>query len=523
MQSASSVQSSLRSSRRAPGKRDDLYRAFFEASPDPMWAFDPLTLEFLDANEAALRRYGYSREEFLSLTADDIRPAEEIEHFRARIAEPREGVVDAGTFRHRARDGSVFEVRVSSQDVTHGGRRARVVVAVDSSERNSLEAQLRHAQKMEAVGRLAGGVAHDFNNILTAISGYSQLLMEDLGPSDPRRQDAAEIQKAASRAAALTRQLLAFSRRQVLQPRVLDPNHLISEMEQFLRRLIGEDVELVVDLDSAVGTVRADPGQLEQVIMNLAVNARDAMPGGGRLTISTAAARLKRAPASRGGGCRGECVRITVRDTGHGMSPEIRAHIFEPFFTTKEKGQGTGLGLSTVDGIVEQSGGYIEVETRLGQGTAFHLYFPRQSGDAERRPALPPAVPRTGSATILLVEDEAAVRDVASEALRRRGYRVIEAEGAAAAATLAQRTAEPIHLLLTDVVLADQSGRILADQVVRTRPDTRVLFMSGYTDDAVLQRGVLGTGVAYLQKPFTPDVLVARIQEVLAGSEAPTA
>ena len=388
----------------------------------------------------------------------------------------------------------------------------------DITDRLRLEEQLRQAQKMEAVGRLAGGVAHDFNNLLTAISSYSELLLADFAPGDPRRADVEEIRKATDRAAALTRQLLAFSRRQVLQPKVVDLNAVIVGAEKLLRRLIGEDIALVTRLDPALGAVKADAGQLEQVIMNLAVNARDAMRTGGTLTLETenvviAATTLateERIVAP------GRYVLLRVRDTGTGMDAETRRHLFEPFFTTRDKGKGTGLGLATVYGIVKQSGGFIWVDSEPGRGARFRIYLPRVDEVA------PPAEPRTagaepaaGTETILLVEDEDAVRAVARESLRRRGYQVLEASNAEAALEAAARFAGHIGLLLTDVVMPGLSGRALADRLAAQRPGTRVLYMSGYTDDAIVQHGVLEPGLSFLQKPFTPDVLAQKVCEAL--------
>ena len=390
----------------------------------------------------------------------------------------------------------------------------------DVTERVQLEQQLRQAQKMEAVGRLAGGIAHDFNNILTAITGYADLLLEDLAAKDPRRQDAEEIRKASDRAAGLTRQLLAFSRQQVLQPRVVDLNALVSELEKMLRRLLGEDVTLATALAPTLGRVRTDPGQLEQVIMNLAVNARDAMPTGGRLTIETADVEFDAAfagdhyPAQPG-----EYVMLAVTDTGSGMDAETQVHLFEPFFTTKEKGKGTGLGLATVYGIVKQSGGFIWVYSELGVGSTFKIYLPRVEAAAEppSSRAAPAPVAR-GTETVLVAEDEAPVRAVARQTLERYGYRVLEAPSAEAALDVAQRYSGPIHLLLTDVIMPGLSGRDLAVRLATLRPETRVIYMSGYTDDAITRHGVLEPGFVFVQKPFTPDRLARAVREVLDGA-----
>jgi len=386
----------------------------------------------------------------------------------------------------------------------------------DVTERVQLEQQLRQAQKMEAVGRLAGGIAHDFNNILTAITGYADLLLEDLSPADPRRQDADEVRKAAERAAGLTRQLLAFSRQQVLQPSVIDVNSLVGDLQKMLGRLLGEDVDLGTRLDPTAGRVKADPGQLEQVLMNLAVNARDAMPHGGKLTLETANAQLDDTYAADHYPARpGPYVRIAVTDTGTGMTEETQAHMFEPFFTTKEKGKGTGLGLATVYGIVKQSGGFIWVYSEVGHGSTFKIYLPRLD-DASERPAQTPAARAPhGTETVLLAEDEPPVRAIARQVLERHGYTVLEAPSAESALDIATRYSGTIHLLLTDVIMPGMNGRELATRLAHLRPDARVIFMSGYTDDAVVRHGVLVPGATYVQKPFTPDAIARKVREVL--------
>jgi signal transduction histidine kinase len=365
------------------------------------------------------------------------------------------------------------------------------------------EEQLRQALKMEAVGRLAGGVAHDFNNLLTVITSYSDLLLEDLAPADPKRDDVDQIRKAAEGAAALTRQLLAFSRQQVLEPKVLDLRATVTSTEKLLQRLIGADVLLTTSLVSDLGAVKADPGQLEQIIINLAVNARDAMPGGGRLTIEAANVELAE-PAGR-------YVRLTLSDTGLGMDEQTRARMFEPFFTTKESGQGTGLGLATVYGIVKQAGGFIEVDSELGRGTSVTVYLPRvDEAEAVASVAAPPptAEPRRGTETVLVVEDAAAVRLVTRQALERYGYAVLEAPNGDTALRLAAKHHGPIHLLVTDVVMPGLSGRQLAGQLSRLRPAMKVLYVSGYAGD-------VASGVAYLQKPFPPETLARRVRDLL--------
>jgi signal transduction histidine kinase/ActR/RegA family two-component response regulator len=379
------------------------------------------------------------------------------------------------------------------------------------------EAQLRQAQKMEAIGRLAGGIAHDFNNVLTAIASYSDFIRDASAPDDERRSDAEEIRRAADRAAFLTRQLLAFSRRQILQPRVLDLNAVVRSTEAMLRRTIGEDVTLRTELDPGLGRIRADPGQIEQVLLNLVINARDAMPRGGAVTVATQDVDFDAAEAGArllpGGG---PYVALTVRDTGTGMDAQTRARIFEPFFTTKDPGKGTGLGLSTVYGIATQSGGGIGVDTAVGHGTTFTLWFPRVAADVDERAADPPAATSpTGSETILVVEDDPTVRALIGRGLREYGYDALEAADGAAAVQLCARHPGPIHLLVTDVVMPEVSGRELMEQLAGIRPELRVLLMSGYTDDAIVRHGVVGLDVPFLQKPFTPEELARKIREVL--------
>jgi len=387
----------------------------------------------------------------------------------------------------------------------------------DVTERLGLEQQLRQAQKMEAVGRLAGGIAHDFNNILTAITGHADLLLEDLGHHDPRRTDVDEIRRSAERAAGLTRQLLAFSRQQVLQPKVVDLNALVLDMDKLLRRLIGEDVELATALDPTLGRVTADPGQLEQVIVNLAVNARDAMPQGGKLTLETRNIDLDSSYTLEHSLVKpGPYVQLTVSDSGIGMDEETQAHAFEPFFTTKPRGQGTGLGLAMVYGTVKQSGGFIWVYSEPGHGATFKIYLPRV--DAPVESATPPAPverPPRGSETVLLAEDEPAVRAIAQQVLERQGYTVLAAPSGADALALAAQHGATIDLLLTDVVMPGMSGRDLADRLTAQRPGIRVLYISGYTDNAIVRHGMLEPGLAYLQKPFRPDALVRKVRDVL--------
>ncbi len=391
-------------------------------------------------------------------------------------------------------------------------------------ELSQAQDQLRQAQKMEAIGKLAGGVAHDFNNLLTAITGYSELIMSsDLAQGDPVRGNVEQIRQAADRAASLTGQLLAFSRRQMLHPRILNLNVVVANIDKMLRRLIGEDIDLVTVLAPALGRVKADPGQLEQVLMNLAVNARDAMVQGGKLTIETADVELDGAYALRHLAVRpGPYVMLAVSDTGCGMDAETRSHLFEPFFTTKERGKGTGLGLSTVYGIVKQSGGNIWVYSEPGRGTTFKIYLPRVEEAAEALVAPAASItPARGSETLLVVEDDEAVRSLARKVLERQGYTVLEARDGDEALAIGEGHAGPIPLMLTDVVMPGRSGRDVARQLAAVRPDMKVLYMSGYTDNAIVHQGVLDPGIAFLPKPFTPDALARKVREVLdAPAEA---
>jgi len=381
------------------------------------------------------------------------------------------------------------------------------------------EEQLRQAQKMEAVGRLAGGVAHDFNNLLSVILSYSDLIGSELSSTDPSSRDVAEIRKAALSAADLTRQLLVFSRQQIITPQVLDLNDIVVVMDKMLRRILGEDVDLVTRLARHSTRVLADPSNIEQMIMNLALNARDAMPRGGKLTIETGTVELdERYAAEHLGAKPGPHVLLAVSDTGTGMQPEIQARIFEPFFTTKAVGKGTGLGLSIVFGIAQRAGGSVWVYSEPGRGTTFKVYLPRSEAEVEAGSASRVPIALHGGETILLAEDQEQVRAVAHSILRRHGYHAIVAQNAGEALLLCEAHTGPIHLLLTDVVMPHLSGADLAKRIAVTRPETKVLFMSGYTDDSVVRHGVLEDGVAFLQKPFTPESLARKVREVLDGS-----
>jgi two-component system, cell cycle sensor histidine kinase and response regulator CckA len=396
------------------------------------------------------------------------------------------------------------------------GTRLVALFGTDVTDQRRVEGQLRQAEKMDSVGRLAGGVVHDFGNTLSVILSYSGLLLSDLRRDDPMRRDLEEIFNAGTRATRLIRQMLSFSRQQLLEPKVLDLDEIVRSIGNMLERVVGEDIKLVVSAAPGRGTVRVDPGHIEQVIVNLVVNARDAMPAGGTLTIETSNVEVSDKGAHEQPGLAlGRYVLLTVSDTGIGMDEATRARIFEPFFTTKEKGKGTGLGLSTVLGIVEQSGGGVRVASELGQGTTFEVYLPRVDQAVEvARPTLAPTS-LCGNETVLLVEDEDSVRDVARAILRRNGYHVIPTRNAREALLVCEHHADAIHMLLTDVVMPEMSGTDLAARVRKIRPETRVLFMSGYTDESVARHGVLEPEIAFLQKPITPKTLARKVREVL--------
>ncbi|MGA8438017.1 MAG: ATP-binding protein [Candidatus Sulfotelmatobacter sp.] len=416
-------------------------------------------------------------------------------------------------------DGIGTVVRVSGRAVSDGETgTAFELFAEDVTERRALEEQLRQSQKMEAVGRLAGGIAHDFNNLLMVISGYSEFLLDRVGPDPALRAPAQEIAGAAQRASSLTRQLLAFSRKQMMAPKILDLNEVVTENLKMLTRVIGEDIDLVMIPEAKLGAVRADAGQIDQVIMNLAVNARDAMPSGGKLTIETSNVSLDEEYSRFHAPLRpGDYVMLTISDTGMGMDSETQSHIFEPFFTTKGP-KGTGLGLSTVYGIVKQSGGYIWVYSESGKGTTFKIYLPRVPGRAESHAVVSTAesaVTEPGTETILLVEDETNLRYLARQFLEKQGYRVIEAADGAVAMQIAVAHEGVIHLLLTDVIMPGMNGRELAQRISEIRPNTKVLYMSGYTENVIGHNGTLDAGVRLLQKPFTLRELKSKVREVL--------
>ncbi len=476
---------------------------------------------FISVNPAMVAMLGYASEaEVLAIDIERDLYADSGQRQRLLANYRQNEVVTSEELRWKRKDGRLITVRISGRTVPNerGSGYCFEMIAEDITERRALEQQLRQSQKMEAIGRLAGGVAHDFNNLLTVISGYNEMSLDSLPENHPARREIEEVRKATERATALTKQLLAFSRQQVLESKVMDLNTVLSSMENLLRRLLGENIELTIIQARKLGHVKADPGQIGQVIMNLAVNARDAMAGsrGGKLIVETTNVtfdetsvrdRLSLQP--------GSYVMLAVTDSGAGMDDETRSHIFEPFFTTKPAGSGTGLGLSTVYGIVNQSGGEISVYSELGIGTTFKVYLPRVDAASEVEPSRQQRPSVHGKETILVVEDEESVRTLTVQVLRRFGYDVLAASDPAQALALCEQNHGRISLLLTDVVLHRMSGRELAEQIAEREPAIRVLYMSGYTDDAVLHHGVLSAEAFFLQKPFTTDGLARKVREVL--------
>ena len=500
-------------------KNESILRLLFEYNPLPTWLYEIDTLRFLRVNQAAKDLYGYTAEEFERMSILEIRPAEQREKTLNYMEELKADTEEHEFWLHQAKDGRTFEVEIISHELKYAGKRVRLVVAQDISERRQLEGQLRQAQKMEAVGRLAGGVAHDFNNLLMVIKGHTELLLNALDPSEAITRKIEQIDRSADRATALTRQLLAFSRMQVLQPQIINLNTIIEEMGKLLPRLIGEDIELLIRTDDDLGTVRADASQMEQVIMNLAVNARDAMPNGGKLVIETANAELDHGYMATHPLMKvGPYIQLVVTDSGTGMDAETQAHIFEPFFTTKAKGKGTGLGLAMVYGIVKQSGGFIWVYSEVGKGTSFKIYLPRldqvedQVVTMQSTGELP-----MGTETVLLTEDEQDVRDIARQFLESGGYRVIEAKDGAEAIQLAAQHRGKIQLLVTDMVMPGMTGQELAVQLQSEHPGLGVVFMSGYSEHAATEMANADPSVRLLTKPFSRAAILRTVGEILRG------
>lgn len=504
-------------------KAEERFHKAFRASPEPTTIATAAEGRYIDVNESFLRITGYQRPEVIGRTSVEIGFWERPED-RARLVEilNRAGSIRDMEITFRTKSGEQRTALDSAELVDIAGQKCILAIFKDITEQRALEKQLRQAQKMEAIGQLSGGIAHDFNNLLSVIIGYGEVLEESLPKDDPSHKNCQQITKAGRSAASLTRQLLAFSRQQVLEPKVLDLNAVVLHVEKMLRRLIGENIDLKTRLGRNLGRVKADQGQIEQVIINLAVNARDVMPNGGKLTIETADIDLdqeyvKRHPLHPPG----PYVLLTVSDTGVGMDAETQARIFEPFFTTKEMGKGTGLGLATVYGVVKQSGGFIWVYSEVGHGTTFKIYLPRTSeATSEERP-VSSTRPTRGTETVLLVEDEEALREFTATVLTQSGYTVMSAESPDKAIDVAKQHQGPIHLLLTDVIMPGMNGRALAANLVATRPEIRVVYMSGYT--GFTHPGLLDSNAMLLQKPFTREALLHKVREGLALVAEPKA
>jgi PAS domain S-box-containing protein len=501
---------------------DRRYRLLFDANPQPMWVFDVATLEFLAVNDAAVRRYGYSCEEFLSMNIMDIQPADDSPGLP--MAEQAGRRHEAAFTRHQRKDGTLMDVELVSHQLELDGRQARLVLATDISERartraalQHSEEQLRQVQRLDAMGRLADGVAHDFNNILTTIRGFGDILFRQLAEDDPCRADADQIRKAADRGVLLTGQLLSFGQRRLPSPQLLDLHRVIHSLEGLISRLLGADIQLDVRLLPGTAMLRMDPGHLEQLLVNLVLNARDAMPHGGVLTIETAERQIG-AGAKRRRVRPGRYVLLAVRDTGTEMDSEPRNPPFEPFHSTDPRQQRAGLGLSIVYGIVRQSGGAVRVSSEAGLGTSVKVYLPMADLDVAHTERTDST---RGSETVLVVEDEDGVRELVRQILVEHGHPVLTARHGRDAMLLAERYERPIDLLVTDVVMPEMGGGELVNRLTELRPDLKVLFISGYTDDEVLRRGVQGAETSLLHKPFTAEGLMLRVRDVLNGGGPP--
>jgi PAS domain S-box-containing protein len=518
-------QSEERAAQKALRESEERFSTVFSASPIGISITRIANGQFIDVNDAFLSMFGYTREEVIGHTSLELRvyaDPEDRDRFVGLLR--KEGRVHDVETKFRRKSGEIGDLLVSAELIELAGEQYMLALMHDITERKQaeeehqkLEAQLRQAQKMEAVGRLAGGVAHDFNNMLGVILGYADMALSRLNPADPLYQDLQEIAGAARRSADLTRQLLAFSRRQTIAPQVLDLNVQMKGMERLLRRIIGEDIALEFALALDLWPVRLDPSQVDQVVANLAVNSRDAMPDGGKLTVETGNMTFDEAyRQTHPWVLPGDYALLTVSDNGCGMDKEALEHVFEPFFTAKAEGKGTGLGLATVYGIVKQNNGFTDIYSEPGQGTTVKIYFPRHRGEAQARPvAAPELAPVGGQETILLVEDEDQLRRLARTLLERLGYRVLEAASPGEALILCEKHEGEIRLLLTDVVMPNMSGKELAERISAIKPGLKTLFMSGYTADAIAQRGVLEEGIHFLQKPFPLDALAKKVREAL--------
>jgi len=511
----------LRTQEKALRSSERRYRSLFEGAVHGIYRVG-LDGQFLEVNPALVEMLGYnSADDVLKLNAaTDVHVYREGSPPLVQKWLPEKRIEDEATWRRR--DRTIMTVHLNGRTLTdeQGVVQSFEFIAEDVTERRSLEQELRQVQKIEAVGQLAGGIAHEFNNYLGVILGYSEFLVEEAGTNESLRRAVAEIKAATQRAASLTRQLLAFSRKQVLEPAILDLNQVIWEAHKLLRRLVPANIEIVPVLDPALGPVKADSGQIQQILINLAVNARDAMPQGGKVTIETANTELEESYCSQHLGAQpGAHVMLTVRDTGSGMDAETLSRIFEPFFTTKEKGKGTGLGLSTIYGIVKQSGGHIDVESSVGKGSVFRIYLPRAGAQVEQsEPTVTQPEEPGGSATILVVEDETALRRLICLSLERRGYKVLAAKDGAEAIEICQRSPSQIHLVLSDIMMPHVNGLQLRERAATLCPDAKFLFMSGYSEEIV--ENLWAQGCAFLEKPFLPDELVGKVRELLTGEAA---
>ncbi len=511
----------------ALGESEARYRELFLSNPQPMWIYDLKSLAFLEVNNAAISHYGYSREEFLSMTLKDIRPAEDVPRLLDNIDRVSDGLDKAGAWRHITKDGTVIQVEITSHVLQFDEHPAEIVLIRDITEqkkaeadREKLQAQLFQAQKMESVGRLAGGVAHDFNNMLGVILGSAEMVLTGMEPEDPHYLNLEEIYKAARRSADLTRQLLAFARRQAATPEVLDLNDTVSGMLKMLRRLIGEDIDLAWMPGANLEPVKIDPAQVDQILANLCVNARDAISGTGKVTIETKNVELDQGYCDDHAGFEPGCyVMLAVSDDGCGMDKETLRNIFEPFFTTKEVGEGTGLGLATIYGIVKQNNGFINVYSEPEQGTTFKIYLSQARETISTKGKRVVETMKKGSETVLLVEDEKSVLRMGKAVLERLGYKVLAARTPKEAVTMTEQHEKPIYLLITDVVMPEMNGMELKKRIEKLKPHIKTLFMSGYTGNVIVHRGILKDDVNFLQKPFSIDSLAAKVREVLDQQE----
>ena len=495
---------------------EERHRLLFDSNPLPMWAIDAETLRFVDVNHAMIETYGYSRDEFLTMHAMDIKVSDDVPEMLRWISEAPNVIKHLGLRKHRCKNGAILEVDITVHALVLDGRRCVLGIALDMTRSRRVEEELRQAQKMEAIGRLAGGIAHDFNNILAVILANAEYILDELGPDHETAFGVVEIRNAATRAAGLTRQLLTFSRKQKRQAKPLALNSIVTGIEAMLNRIVGEDVTMSAMIASDLGTIEADPGEVEQVLMNLVVNARDAMPGGGRIFVETSNIHIDEIHALEIGVPAGRYVQLAVSDTGCGMTEEIRARIFEPFFTTKDVDKGTGLGLATVFGIMKESSGGISVYSEPGRGTTFRTYWPRiDAVTAKETPTR--FVPVHGSGTVLVVEDDNQLRAILRRYLTSWGYTLLEAPSGVAALELVRQHAGPIDLLLTDLVMpGGLDGRSLSKHVIAEQPRIRVIFMSGYTEHAAIKNAELGPDDHFVQKPFSAQLLCETLHRVLS-------